>query len=178
MHILITGVPGAGKSTLINKILQQVKTPVFGFRTKKAEEDADGNATVYIHPAVGEYTYSERNAVGLSSSKGAVAYPEIFESEGVKLLSGIPAGSVVLMDELGFMESQAAKFCEMVMKVLNEPYYVIAAVKTMNTPFLESVRTHKMGSVYLVTADNRDSLHDQIMTDLRRLDPASPLLNP
>ena len=176
MHILITGGVGVGKSTLIHKLLQQTQAAVYGFRTKKAEADASGDAKVYIHAATGALTYEDGNVVGLSSPKGGQAYPEVFDNVGLDLLSEIPAGAIVLMDELGFMESQAGLFCEKVMDILDGPYYVIAAVKTMSTPFLDAVRSHEKGLIWTITPENRDGLYDAIMLELAVRDPESPFL--
>ena len=203
MHILITGDVGVGKSTLIGRLLRRVQEPVYGFRTEKVKRDAQGSA-VYIHPATGEKSYSDDNiaatfapfedrgedkgTVLLSRESGRTKEPSLclqkplfcitgaFDELGVSLLAGIPAGSVVLMDELGFMESKALRFCDAVMAVLDGSYYGIAAVKPMNTPFLEKVRSHKDALVFEVTKSNRDELYEKIMQDLRHSDPESPFL--
>ena len=176
MHILIVGSVGIGKSTLIRRILERVEAPVFGFRTIKAEVDGSGNASVYIYPATGDTAYMEKNAVGLSSPKGAAAYTGAFDRFGVAYLSGIPAGAAVLMDELGFLESKAEAFCGSVMRILEGPYYVIAAVKPANTPFLEAVRANRDALTYTINEGNRNDLYGRILLDLQRLDPGSPFL--
>ena len=177
MHVLITGAVGVGKSTLTDKLIKQVKRPVFGFRTKKTEEDASGNARIYIHPATGALIHSDGNAVGLSKPDGADPYPEVFNSIGVRLLTGIPAGAIVLMDELGYLESQAGLFCEAVMRILDGPYHVLAVIKARHTPFLESVRSHKKGKLWTVTLENRDLLYNEILSELVSLDAGSPFLS-
>ena len=82
------------------------------------------------------------------------------------------------MDELGFIESDAPEFCSAVLRILGGPYYAIAAVKTMKTDFLDIVRAHRNAIVYSITIDNRNSLYEQILTDLRHYDPTSPFLLP
>lgn len=166
MHILIVGETGVGKSTLIGKLLNKIESPVYGFLTEKTGADTDGLAKVYIHPANGAKTYPDTNIVGICSSKGAEARAEVFERVGAPLLTGIPAGAAVLMDELGFMESSAPLFCDRVLQILDGPYFVIAAVKPMNTPFLMQVRSHPKARVYNIDIDNRETLFERILSDL------------
>jgi len=176
MHILIEGEIGVGKSTLINKLLQRVRQPVFGFRTEKTNVDTSVSAKIYIHHASGEKTYSDENTVGICSYNGAEGYANIFDSMGVRLLSDIPSESVVLMDELGFLESDAIEFSGAVLRILDGPYFAVAAIKTMKTGFLDAVRLNRNALVYEITVDNRDRLHERILTDLGKLDPTSPFL--
>lgn len=176
MNVLIVGEIGIGKSTLINELLQNVRQPVFGFRTEKTKWDASGNTKVHIHPASGEKIYSDENVVGVGTSKDAQACVDVFDTLGVRLLTNIPAESVVLMDELGFIESNAPIFCNAVTRILDGSHFALAAVKTKSTPFLEKVRSHQDALVYTITIDNRDSLYEQILYDLSRLDSTSPFL--
>ncbi len=176
MHILITGEVGIGKSTLIDKLLQKANQPIFGFRTEKTDPKSIGSDQIYIHPATGEKTYSDQNVVGFCSPAGTRAKKGGLDNLGVKLLTDIPVGSIVLMDELGFIESEEPAFCDAVLRILDGPCFVLAAVKAMNTPFLEKVRSHENALVVSINADNRETLCQQILDDLQRLDPKSPLL--
>lgn len=161
MHILISGEIGVGKTTLINKLLQSANMPVYGFRTEKNTESGH----VYIHGANGKKSYTEDNIVGLCTASGMRANPKVFESLGTRLLADIPAGSIVAMDELGFLESGAPGFCRAVLDVMNGPYLVLAAVKPLETDFLRSVREHNKAQLFRITMDNRDALYEWIVSN-------------
>ena len=202
MHILIIGDIGVGKSTLIRRILANVEGQVYGFRTIKLGMDVEAGAdagigitrgsdssdtravqgAVYMHPAVhpGKDTdvYNEANMIAFPQAQGMgmTPKPEIFDALGVSLLSAIPSGAVVLMDEIGYLESTATRFCDKVMGVLNGPYHVIAAVKTRDTPFLQQVRDYPNALKYVIDTENRDALYERISTDLARVAPDSPFL--
>jgi len=164
MHILIIGKVGAGKSTLILRLLQHTDKPVYGFLTKKEAPDADGNCQVYIHSPNGNRQYTNENLVGTCTKDGAFGFPEAFDRFAY-LLKNIPEGSVVMMDELGVMESEAAGFCNAVLSVMDGGYHVIAAVKPKDTPFLQAVRTHKKARIYRISKTNRDALYETILRD-------------
>lgn len=170
MHILIVGEPGAGKTSLINRVLQDVKQPIFGFRTEKGHKEVTGSSRIYIHRASGPKAYSDENTVGICSSGGAETNSGVFDSLGVSFLTGIPQDGIVLMDELGVLESTEPVFCNIVKSILDGPYFVIAAIKTKETPFLQSVRSHYKAQVYNLTTENREILYEQIMSDIRRSD--------
>lgn len=175
MHVLIVGEIGVGKSTLIRKLLEGLPTPC-GFITQKEPPDAAGNANIYIHSPAEPRSYGEYNRVGVCSENGATPFADVFERAGVKLLQEPAKGRVVLMDELGFLESQAKAFCEEVLRVLDGPDTIVAAVKSRDTEFLRAVRAHPCARCYCLNAENRDRLMDEILKELAIIDPASPLI--
>jgi nucleoside-triphosphatase len=165
LNIIITGEPGSGKSTLIRRLLERLPVAPVGFITKKEPAGSDGNESVYICSINGPWTGSMKNRVGLCTPGTAVGFPEVFESEGVALLTGLPPSSLVVMDELGFMENDARLFCGKVLEILDGDYLVIAAVKLKNTPFLAKVCSHEKSRVYRISQGNRETLADEILMD-------------
>ncbi|MEL7608736.1 MAG: nucleoside-triphosphatase [Bacillota bacterium] len=175
MHVLIVGEVGVGKSTLIRKLLEGLETPC-GFITKKEPQDESANANIYIHSPALPWHYGEDNRVGVCSAEGATPFWDVFDRMGVKLLQEPAQGRVVLMDELGFLESKAEKFCAEVLRALDGPDTVVAAVKPKDTEFLLRVRSHPKARCYPITFENRDRLKDEILRDLAIAFPASPLV--
>lgn len=162
MHRLIVGPPGVGKSTLIQKLLQRLDRPVYGFYTQKELPEASGEASVYIHDPNRSRTYTIGNRVGVCSDAGAKGFPDAF-NRAAGLLRNIPKGSVIVMDELGVMESAAAEFCQAVLAVLDGDMPVIAAVKPKETPFLQKVCSHPQAHIYPINETNRDDLFQTIL---------------
>ncbi|MCI6811842.1 MAG: molybdopterin-guanine dinucleotide biosynthesis protein B [Lachnospiraceae bacterium] len=105
MHTLIIGKRGVGKSTLINRIVEEIHPPLSGFRTK----------------------------------------------------------NLILMDEPGFMESEAKDFCRSVLAILDGSTPVIAAVKDKDTPFLNAVRNHPNCRCFYLDEENREALYPHIL---------------
>ncbi len=155
MHILIVGGRGVGKSTLIKRLLSELKCSVWGFETKKEE-----NGDIYIYEAGKPHVQSEENLVGNCVNQKPTVFPLAFERFARKLCE--PDGDVIVMDELGFMESQSETFCNAVLRLFDGKTPIIAAVKEKNTAFLETVRTHKNARVFHISAENRDALFDEV----------------
>lgn len=163
LHIMICGETGVGKSTLIEKLLLENKRPVSGFITTKLPSDENGVSRIYIHAAnKQELQYKAQNLVGTCSVSCSRPYPKAFDTVGVRLLEAPPEG-VLLMDELGFLEEEAFYFRNRVMHLLGENIPVLAAVKSIDTPFLQSVRAHKNVRLYRITPANRDALYDRVL---------------
>lgn len=165
MHTLIVGERGVGKSTLIRRVLAEVDRPLFGFETKKetALATEEKGSPVYIYDAGKEHTHAEENLLGWCKNKRFGTLTESFDRYAPKLREPVPAGSIILLDELGFMESSSEAFCSAVLALLDGDVPVIAAVKCKDTPFLQAVRSHPNAKCFWIDEQNRDALFDEVL---------------
>ncbi len=163
-HILICGKRGVGKSTLVQKLLASCRMPVYGFRTKATPRDENGIFQFYIHPAGNEqWFYLKENHIGFGNERKRQIDPGVFASFGVSCLQA-EADGIILMDELGFMESESKEFCSAVMKCLDGDIPVLATVKERtDVDFLDQVRRHPNAMLYTITEENRDELYRQLL---------------
>ena len=169
-HLVITGQRGVGKTTLLCRLLDHCTLPVSGFVTRGTERDQNGFHSVHMFPA-GERTgeFREENRVGTSNRREKTAYPQVFDTLGVSLLSAEP-GSILIMDELGFMERDAMKFRAKVMECLEGTIPVIAVARMKeDEPFLQSVLTHPKFQVCTVTPENREELFCKLLPWIQHL---------
>ena len=160
MHALIVGARGVGKSTLIRRVVEDLGQPVFGFETKKEDSLAQPGkgSPVYIYKAGEEHRQTEDNLVGWCEYKCLDTRVAGFDRFSAHLLAPVPAGQVVVMDEIGVMESSSGEFCRAVLRLLDGEAPVIAAVKDKDTPFLEQVRRHPNCRCFHITPENRETL--------------------
>ena len=167
-HIFICGEVGVGKSTLIQRLLAQSTRPLYGFITKKLDPDENGFHPIYIHPAGAiERVYEETNLIGTCDRRIHNINLDAFNTLGVSYLQAEPSG-IIMMDELGFMEAQAEAFTRAVMDALDGDVPVVAAVKArFDIPFLDAVRAHPKGSLYMITRENRDQLLEELLPVIR-----------
>lgn len=165
MHTLIVGERGVGKSTLIRRVLAELDRPVSGFETKKetALATEEKGSPVYIYDAGKPHIHTEENLLGWCKNKRFDSRIEVFDRYAPKLRTPVPAGSIILLDELGFMESQAKEFCAAVLELLDGDVPVIAAVKYKDTAFLQEVRSHPKAKCFWIDAQNRDALYEEVL---------------
>lgn len=165
MHALIVGGQGVGKSTLIRRVIDELGKPVWGFETKKEDKAAElcHGDPVYIYEAGKEHIRREENLVGFCQRKVYDVRKEAFDLFAKKLEQQVPDDHIVLLDELGIMETVSDSFCSAVMKLLDGDVPVIAAVKNKDKPYLESVRNHPNCRCFFITEENRDELYAEVL---------------
>ncbi len=160
MHTLIVGAPGAGKSTLIERLLAETDRPVFGYRTKKEtalmdlEKDPRG-APIFIYPAGEETVQTAENRIGFCVDRRPTVFPETFDRYAPKLARTPPQNAIILMDEIGFMETRSKAFCDAILQHLDGDIPVLAAVKDKDIPFLNAVRGHPNCRCFFLTPETR-----------------------
>lgn len=167
-HILICGPRGAGKTTLIESLLKHCTVPVYGFFTRSTPCSEDGFHSIYIHPASeAEPVRTEENHIGDCNGRQRTVHPEVFTKVGVPLLSA-RADGIIVMDELGFMETGSKPFCDGVLACLDGEIPVIAGVKEYDAPFLNQILSHPSAAVYRITQENRDALYRELLPVIER----------
>lgn len=164
--ILIVGARDVGKTTLIRRLLAENTRPVQGFYTEKRLTAPPGTHSTYLSPAwvsLEERTFSPDNQVGHWNGQQMQPFPQVFDTLGVACLTDIASEALVVMDELGFLESKAPRFTQAVLETLNGPAQVLAAVKDRpDVPFLQTILSHPNALVFRLTPDNRQELYHQI----------------
>lgn len=157
MKLLFCGQRGVGKSTMIRRLVPP-GFPVFGFETFFSE-GGDGGTGLYMRrPWDAQAPCGPENQVGRRGAVPgtAVGFPQVFDRWGAALLRDIPAGSLVVMDELGHLEREADIFLGQVRRILTGPYHVLAAVKASDQPHLREFWELPGVKVLQVTSENRE----------------------
>jgi nucleoside-triphosphatase len=184
--IFLTGEPGVGKSTIISKVVNTIGITPQGFNTlaqplqspvipdrnhvilgEVPESTAQYNEGIYIVP-YGDTPLRGMSPVGTRnrSERKVTAFPEIFDKLGVKILADSQGAGLIIMDELGFMESKALLFQQKVLQILNSDATVLGVIKPKQTPFLDAIRELSSVEVIEVTKNNRDDIPSQIISML------------
>ena len=168
-HILITGAVGAGKSTLIRRLLAECTLSVVGFRTWASAADENGWRTFYISPAgEADPVGTEENRIGRANGHEKESFPETFDRLGPALLAA-RKGNVIVMDELGSMEEDAAVFRAAVTACLDGEIPVIGAVKVRrDLPFPAKVRTHPRVRLIEIDGTEREAAYQQLLPEIQR----------
>ena len=168
MHIFLTGDVQVGKSTIINKTLAVLKIErPGGFRSVSVPDLPDGAMSVYLlaaaekAPAMGDF-----NRVGIRKGcgRGIEKFPQAFETAGVQALKNAEQSRLILMDEVGRMESAAAQFSARMEALLDGSVPILGVVqKIADTPLTNAIRTHPNVRVLTVTKENREQMAQEVL---------------
>lgn len=162
MYALIVGSDRSGKSELIGRVLAQLRRPLFGFETKKEDALADAKGSpIYIYEFGKPHIQTEENLVGYCQNRRSSSIPESFDRFAPKLHP--PEDCVVVMDEIGFLESKSTLFCDAIVRLLEENHTGIAAVRDKDTPFLNAVRSHPNARCFRLTSENAETLFQEVL---------------
>ena len=162
-NLFLTGEIGMGKSTLLKKLIEKINTSIGGYVTERV---IDNNALKYnlisLYDGNEEYTISK---MPLNKNSNV---PEIFLSsfnDGVFniLEKSFYERNVIIMDELGFMESKAYRFQNIVFRLLDSSKTVIGVLKKRDCAFLNNIRNRKDVIIIEVTEENRNILLEKLL---------------
>ncbi|MDO4518286.1 MAG: nucleoside-triphosphatase [Bacillota bacterium] len=172
-HIMICGKRHVGKTTLIKKLLAEGDYNLGGFFTKSIVVDDSGFHQIYIHPASqpeDKRVYLDSNKIGSCNTKIHNVNSDVFDEEGVRLLSDISSCNLIIMDELGFMEKDSPQFMARVLELLEGDITVLGCIKNRtDIPFLNEIRKCSKVKVFDIDEDNRDDLFIEIRDMLTKM---------
>lgn len=172
-NIFLTGKIHVGKSTLINRVLRLFPGRISGFRTLPYYEDGMLNG-FYLEAVPNDNTLGELHFVGRALDNKWVAFPDVFENQGVAVLtkSFAEKPDLLIMDELGFFEYDASRFQEKVFRILSSDIPVLGVLKQADVPFLNAVKVRGDVEVITVTEENRDDLFETLVKKVEEVVPS------
>ena len=164
MHLFLQGKRGVGKSTVIREALEIIFADrvltIGGFFTWNGGR---GDPNVYMKPArqsaSGEI---HRLAAWDDKSKRMMCDVPVFEREGVRLLTETADSDLIVMDELGYLESDAVLFKETVMNTLAGSTPVLGVLRLGDVPWHEAIKCDYRVKLIDVNVKNRDSLPKEL----------------
>lgn len=173
-NIFLTGKINSGKSTVVRKIIKKLQLnneQLCGFNIRAYLEG--GKVTgFYIEPI----NYSDtippmsQRMIGKCTEDGKwIGITKTFNDFGVKVLKYCIESKYeyVILDELGFFESDAENFQIKVHQLLSSKKIVIGVIKPLSISFMKSIRERKDVLTLEVTQSNRESLPEEICKLLR-----------
>lgn len=167
-NILLTGRPRVGKSTIIQKVVENLRGAGFkdigGFYTSEICRGGEriGFAINTLNGKGGRLA-----EVGFESPYRLGKYGvdmESFEDIALTALEdAIKRCGVVVIDEIGYMELKSRRFRELVSKALDSPAFVLATIMRSRFDFANVIKARPDVEVITVRVDNRDRLVDELV---------------
>jgi nucleoside-triphosphatase len=165
--ILVTGKPGVGKTTLVQKIIKGMgSVNMAGFYT--AEIRSKGSRAGF-------------ELVGLNGERRRLAHVDIRSDQGVGRYGVDTAGfetfletldlrnpdvKLIVIDEIGKMELFSNRFRILVRDVLNSDKQLLASITMGGGGFIAQIKQRPDVRIFEVTRDNRDQLLEAMVERL------------
>jgi nucleoside-triphosphatase len=163
-NIIITGLPGVGKTTLIKKVFHEIRSlsPI-GFHTEEIREhairkgfyliSADSRKSILSHEDIQSQFRVGKYGVDLSGFKhfiGSIPFRDA-------------TNNIVIIDEIGKMECFSKMFMGLVIDLLDSDKLVIATVALKGTGLIAHVKSRPDIELTTITKDNRNNLLSKIL---------------
>ena len=155
-NILITGPPGCGKSTLMEKVIERIERPVTGFFTREIKEKGKrvGFSINTLDGREGILAYQNLRSPFRVGKYGV----NLEDIDSIAVHAMIPARKeeIVVIDEIGKMECLSPLFKETLIKVLNLPNWIIGSIAQKGDLFIQGIKERNDILLIRITAQNRD----------------------
>jgi nucleoside-triphosphatase len=170
LNLLVTGKPGVGKTTLVERLLERLRGSlrIAGFTTTEVREPAGRRLGFDIVTLDGRR--GELARVGLQSPVRVGRYGvnlRGFEQLALPELSRRDVHLIVI-DEIGKMECSSGRFRRAVEDALDAPANVLATMGISALPFFRAIRERPDIEAISLTEQNRDALMDQLCVHFER----------
>jgi nucleoside-triphosphatase len=168
-NILITGLPGVGKTTLIKNIAEALKglRPV-GFYTAEIREGGrrKGFELISLDGRRGLLSRTDIRSPHRVGTYGVdVKGFEVFLTF-LPLLN--PSTRLVIIDEIGKMECFSEQFKECLIECLNSEKWVLATIAQKGSGFIEEIKRRHDVTLFEITQRNRNALLPDILREVQK----------
>lgn len=170
MHIFLQGPRGIGKSTVITKTLEIIQEgsplSIGGFYTWRGGK---GDPNIYMRSAdPGNPKAAYRLATWDDSQGRLICDNRAFDRDGARLLGERLGADLIIMDELGFLESKAHVFIRAVYDTLSGDIPVFGVLRQGEIPWQTQIAIDPRVLIYNVDEQNRDALPKELAKNLLR----------
>jgi nucleoside-triphosphatase len=163
-NILLTGLPGVGKTTLIKRLSNALSElrPI-GFYTEEIREKGvrkgfglislDGKRGLLSHVGIDSPYRVGKYRVDLKGFEDFL--------EGIAFFD--PDTNFIIVDEIGKMECFSHKFIRMINDIMSSEKMLIATIALKGSGLIEEIKRRDDVKLFEITQDNRNSLLEEIL---------------
>ncbi len=172
---LITGTPGVGKTTVIMKVAEALKSLGYQVGGMTTEEKREGGTRIGFQilnlrtqkrgwlahvnqpngPRIGKYRVNLNDLENIGTDA---------------IQNAIQTADVIVIDEIGLMELSSQAFKQAVLVALGSGKPVIATIHYKATnALIRNIKTRPDAEVFEVTMENRNTVHNLIIEKITKI---------
>lgn len=166
-HVLLTGLPGVGKTTLIRELAKRLADyhPA-GFYTEEILEQGGRKGFRLVSLDGCQLTLAHSGHKGLQRVGRYGVDVDGFERLLSELNLRRAPSCVIIIDEIGKMECLSRRFTEEVRALLDSSRTIIATIALKGEGFIQQVKQRSDCRLITVTVENRNVLADSLFTEV------------
>jgi nucleoside-triphosphatase THEP1 len=169
-NILITGMPGIGKTTLIIRTLEELNFSAIGFVTKELRKE--GSRYGFIIETLSGMSKILASKEKRSCKHRVGKYCTYVENVDfiVKILqeeSRKETYDLIVIDEIGKMELFSLSFKKFLLNCLDEQK-VLGTIMIRDNHFTKEIKTRPDVKLYNINRSNREEIYQTILKDLKK----------
>jgi nucleoside-triphosphatase len=166
-NLLIIGLPGVGKTTLIKKLSEALKEfhPA-GFYTEEIREGGErkGFELISLQGKRGLLSHQEiRSPYHVGQYKVDINGFEDF-LDSISFFN--PLTRLIIIDEIGKMECLSDQFKRLLKEILDSGKWVIATIALKGSGLITEVKERKDVKLFEIIKGNRESLFSEILKEV------------
>ena len=163
--IFLTGEPGCGKTTALRRVVEHLRatTPMTGFLTEEILEQ--GKRTGFRGVTLDGQTFSLAHTETESRFRVGRYGVELdgLESIGFAALTPSPKTRLVVLDEVGKMESFSARFRQVVEALLDGRVALLGTIALHGVGFVKRVRQDPRIALVRMSRRSRDNVVGELL---------------
>jgi nucleoside-triphosphatase len=162
-RILLTGRPGCGKTTLIQRVVKNLALPAGGFYTEEIRERGVRVGFKLITLEAKEAVFADVN-FKTSERVGKYGLDLVkLETVGVAAVrEAVRMRKFVVIDEIGPMEIRSAAFRAAVNQAFDSDVLILATIVARSFPFTDEIKKRRDVTLIEVCEDNREQLVSEL----------------
>ncbi len=165
LKILLTGLPGCGKTTAVIKIVKKIKNiKAAGFYTQEIREEnnrkgfkwssLDGKSGILAHIEIkGRFRVGKYGVNVVDFEKSVVPILDVNRTDT----------ELFVIDEIGKMECMSEKFIDALRQLFESDKNILATVAQKGSGLIAEVKNFPKVKLFTLTENNRDSIVGQII---------------
>jgi nucleoside-triphosphatase len=164
---LITGKPGVGKTTLVQKIIEQMRSAnMAGFLTAEIRDmgsrlgfelqGLNGERRILAHVEIDSRHRVGRYGVDMRGFEEFLSALDLLN----------PDVELIVIDEIGKMELFSGRFQNLVRAAMNSDKQVLASISLKGNEFIREIKQRSDTHLLEVTHNNRNCLPETIVEEL------------
>ena len=172
-HLLLTGKPGIGKTTLIEKLIDILpeKYPniqITGFITKEVRSQGS-RIGFNIHTLNGKQGVLARVEPSRQGQKYRVGkyFVELEDLETIGISSLRRNADIIVLDEIGKMELFSQVFKDTLQVIFDGTTKIIGSIAWYDTPLIKKIKESPNVEVQVITKQNRDHILEYLLDQIR-----------